>query len=213
MEKLLNLSEKENFGKKIHLTLKCRREMIKLAAFAPDGVRELCLNFKNDNFAENFALKINYDSDILHFLEKAEELVQSRIFYTGVNYQEFFNSIFDCDEKYLANASELEKTSGYNCMNFLYIVINYIDDNFPVISSRELNFEEKRLVEFLLYSGDEQTFMKQYGVSEGDFDVLVKGICENYKCSDIKTALNFVLIEKYLKEANKTFLKVIDVLK
>ena len=91
----------------------------------------------------------------------------------------------------------------------MYIVINYIEDNFPVKSNRKINFDEKRLIKFLLYSGDEEDFMAQYGVDE----VLVKGICKNYRCNNLNTALNLILIEKYLKGENRTFIKVIDVLK
>lgn len=213
MEKLLNLNEKEKLEKTKYFTLKCRREMINLGAFAPESVRELCVKFKNENFADDFVFKIKNDTEIFQFLEKAEELIQSRIFYTGVNYQEIFNSIFGTDERYLANARELEKASGYYCMKYLYIVINYIDDNFPVISLRELDFSEKKLVEFLLCSGDKEDFIKMHEASWLVVSHLMKGICEIYKCPDINTALNLILIENYLKGSNRMFLKVVDVLK
>ena len=104
----------------------------------------------------------------------------------------------------------LEKKTGYHCLKYLYIVMNYINDNFPVMPIGEMNFEEEKLVKFLLYSGDEQ---KLYGFLKDDFDKLVKGICEKYKCDNLNTALNLILIEKYLNGENKTFIKVIDVLK
>ena len=107
MKKLLNLNEKENKTK--YFTLKCRREMIKLAAFAPDGFRNFCINFENENHTDDFVSKIKNDTKTLQFLKKSEKLIQSRIFYTGVNYSEIFNSIFGYDEKYLANAIELKK--------------------------------------------------------------------------------------------------------
>lgn len=206
MTKLLNLSEKENLEKKINLTLKCRREMIKLAFECPLSIKNFLINFQNydESIFADFIAKINNDDHLCNFVKNAETLVQSRIFYTGANYREIFYSIFDCGEIYKKIASKLAKNNSYNCLEYLYICLNYIDNNLPIKRKRELSEGELNFVEFLLNEGRIEDYMEENDISGETIANAAKNVCENYNCDNINTALNFILIEDWLQEFRKT---------
>ena len=65
------------------------------------------------------------------------------------------------------------------------------------------------LIKFLLYKGNKIDYLKQNNISEEKFNILIKSICQAFKCDDINTALNRCLIEKYLRKDNNLFLNQI----
>jgi len=206
MEKLLNLENVNSNSVKtnLRLALKFRRDLFKMAASAPQYIFDFCIRFqKNDKYLlKEFKLNIENNEEIKNFLSVNEELWIHRILDTRVEYKDIFDFFFSKDRKYEKNAFYLANSSGYFCLEFLYIVINYIDDNFPITIKRELKEEEKRLVKFLLFKGDEFDYLIKYKVSKDFLNDLIINICNIYKCSNINSALNFIFIEKYFRNKN-----------
>jgi len=206
MEKLLNLENVNSNSVKtnLKLALKFRRDLFKMAASAPDYIFDFCIRFqkKDKLLLKEFKLNTQNNEEIKNFLSVNEELWIHRILDTRVEYKDIFDFFFSKDRKYEKNAFYLANSSGYFCLEFLYIVINYIDDNFPITIKRELKEEEKRLVKFLLFKGDEFDYLIKYKVSKDFINDLIINICDIYKCSNINSALNFILIEKYFRNKN-----------
>ncbi len=206
MEKLLNLENVNSnlVETNLRLALKFRRDLFKAAASAPDYIFDFCIRFqKNDKcLLKEFKLNIENNEEIRKFLSVNEVLWLHRTLDSRVEYKDIFHFFFGKDRKYEKNAFYLVNSSGYFCLEFLYIVINYIDDNFPITIKRELKEEEKRLIKFLLFKGDELDYLIKYKIPKDFLNDLIKNICDIYKCSNINSALNFVLIEKYFRNKN-----------
>ncbi len=213
MEKLLNLENvNSNLVKtNLRLALKFRRDVFKTAASAPDYLYNFCIRFqKNDKrLLKEFKLNINNNQELKYFLSVNEVLWLHRILDTRVEYKDIFDFFFGKDRIYEKNAFYIVNSSGYFCLEFLYIVINYIDDNFPIIIKRELKEEEKRLIKFLLFKGDELDYLIKYKISRDILNDLIKNICDVYKCTNINSALNLVLIEKYFRNKNTEFINTL----
>ncbi len=145
MEKLLSLENVNSQSVKtnLRLALKFRRDLLKTAASAPDYIFDFCIRFqKNDKFLlKEFKLNIENNEELKNFLSLNEKLWLQRTLDSRVEYKDIFDFFFGKDRKYEKNAFYLANSSGYFCLEFLYIVINYIDDNFPITIKRELNEE------------------------------------------------------------------------
>lgn len=152
MEKLLNLQEKE-IQQKIKLSLKFRRNMIKLAANTPLFLSNFCKEFqKNDvKLLKEFKREKEINNYIKNFLYINEGIFRYKLIEDELNYKEIFKLFFGRDRKYERNATKLANFTGYFFLEFLYITINYINDNFPVKIKRELTNEEKHLIKFLIF--------------------------------------------------------------
>lgn len=210
MKELLNLQEKET-QRKIKLSLKFRRDMIKLAANTPLFVSNFCKEFqKNDiKLLKEFKRKIETDNYIKNFLYVNEGIYRYKLIEYELNYKEIFNFFFGRDRKYERNARKFASFTGYFFLEFLYPTINYINDNFPVKRKRELTSQEKHIIKFLIFRGDEIDYQLKYKISPNMLSVKIKEICENYMCKDINYALNLILIEKYFKEENYNVLETL----
>jgi len=206
MEKLLNLENVNSNSVKTNLrfALKFRRDLFKMAASTPQYIFDFCIRFqkKDKLMLKEFKLNIENNEEIRKFLSINEVIWLDRSLDSRVQYKDIFHFFFGKDRKYEKNASYLVKFSGYFCLEFIYIVINYIDDNFPITIKRELKEEEKKLIKFLLFKGDELDYLIKYKVSKDFLNDLIKNICDIYKCSNINSALNFILIEKYFRNKN-----------
>ncbi len=123
--------------------------------------------------------------------------------------KEYIYSLLSPDEVYLINAKTIADYTKLHILEFLYIAVNFIDDAFPVIISHSLNREEKNLIKFLLYKGNEIDYLKQNYISEEKLNILIKSICKTFNCNNINTALNLALIKIYLKKKNEYFLNTI----
>lgn len=211
MEKLLNLQEKE-IQQKIKLSLKFRRNMIKLAANTPLFLSNFCKEFqKNDiKLLKEFKRKIEINNYIKNFLYINEGIFRYKLIEDKLNYKEIFKFFFGKDRKYEQNATKLANFTNYFFLEFLYMTINYINDNFPVKRKSELTSEEKHLIKFLIFRGDEVDYQLKYGISQNTLSIKINKICKNYECKDINSALNLILIEKYFRKENSNMLKILS---
>ncbi len=213
MEKLFN-HEYENpnlLENNIKLALKFRREMLKIAANSPDYIQNFCIMFqKNDRkLLKEFELVMKEDRELKKFLDYNENIWLLKFLDLNLEYKDIFDYFFGVDKKYQKNALTLAEYTNYFCLEFLYVVFNYIDDNFPVMIKRELNKNEKKLIKFLIFYGDEISYMQKYRITEETLKKQIKEICSNYNCKDINHVLNLVLIEKYFRQRNTDFLNEI----
>lgn len=128
-------------------------------------------------------------------------------------YNEIIFKLFKPDIIYKNNAKIISENTGFHCMLIIYIVINYINDNFPVQFQKSFSKEEKDLIKYLLYRGTEKSYMKKYNISKNELNINIKSICDNLKCKDINKSLNIILIEKYFRKENSEFVNKIKELK
>ncbi len=219
MDALLNLKkekEEEKLNQKeleqrYKLVLKFRRQLIKLAAKVPEDVREFCTNPKNfdRNQIKEFKEKISNNEDIKNFIIEYQTIWMFKITDEELQYPKIFKYLFPTDKIYQKQGERLAKVLNYFSFEYLYIVINYIEDNFPVKFKREFTTNEKRLIKYLLFYSDEDVYAKKYKIKEEEIELTIKNICENVGKKTIDEALNIVLIEKYFREENSDFLKTI----
>lgn len=209
MKKLLNHTEKEtNEKENLQLMLKFRRDILKISAQAPAFFKNFCIEFKkNDSkMLQDFEQKVKNNEQLKTFLNKNEIICRYKLTENNFIYKDLLYKLFKVDKEYRKNAAKLIEYTGYSFLEFLYIGINYSEDNFPVISNRELKEEEKKLVKFLLYKGNNSDYINKYNVSKEILDYTLGNICDNYKYNDINTTLNLILIEKYKRKENTEFI-------
>ncbi len=207
-EEKLNQKELEQ---KYKLVLKFRRQLIKLAAKAPKDVREFCTNPKNfdKNQIKELKEKIANNEDIKKFIIEYQTFWMFKITDEELEYPKIFKYLFPTDKIYQKKGERLAKVLNYFSFEYLYIVINYIEDNFPVKFKREFTQKEKRLIKYLLFYSDEDVYAKKYNINEEEIELTIKNIYENVGKKTIDEALNIVLIEKYFREENTNFLRTI----
>ena len=83
-------------------------------------------------------------------------------------YYEIIFKLFKPDRIYKNNAKIISENIGFHCMLIIYIVINYINDNFPVRFRKSFSKEEKNLIKYLLIRGTEKSYMKKYNISKNE---------------------------------------------
>ncbi len=221
MKELLNLDDEKvketqkALEEKYKYVLAFRRKMIKLAAAAPIEIQNFCVNFQkfDKNCAKSFKEKIMSDNKLKAFVYSYQKLWLFYITNENLEYTYIFNYLFRVDDKYKKLAVKLAEATEYFSLEYLYIIINYIDDNFPIIIKREFSQEEKRFIKFLLFYGDEETFAQKYNIKNEKIEDMINAICKNIERKTIDEALNAILIEKYFRECNTEFVNVIKSLR
>ena len=190
---------------------KIRNAVIKLICTAPESLKYFCITYKDNdiNMLQTFKQKIAEDEELEEFLNRCEAAYLYNFVESEFKYDEIIYYLFEPDEIYINNAKIISEYLGLYSMEFVYIVLNYIDDNFPIVISRPLSQQEKDFINFLLYEGSENEYMKSHNISEDDLNTLIRNICDIYKSENIKNVLNSVLIEEYLKKDNEAFLSII----
>ena len=208
MNKLLNLEEK-------NLQLKIRRKVIKFASTIPEELRQFCNKFQKKDIKEinEFKQKIDDDNTLKEFLHRSEIIYKFNFIESDSMYNEIIFKLFKPDRIYKNNAKIISENTGLHCMLIIYIVINYINDNFPVRFRKSFSKEEKNLIKYLLFRGNEESYMKKYNISKNELNINIKSICDNLKCKDINQSLNIILIEKYFRKENSEFFNKINELK
>lgn len=217
MKELLNLDDEKvketqkALEEKYKYVLAFRRKMIKFAATAPIEIQNFCVNFQkfDKNCAKSFKEKILSDESLKHFIYNYQKLWLFYITNENLEYTYIFDCLFSVDDKYKKLAVKLAEATEYFSLEYLYIIINYIDDNFPIIIKREFSQEEKHFIKFLLFYGDEETFAKKYKIKNEKIEDMISSICKNIGRKTIDEALNAILIEKCFRKKNNDFLKVI----
>lgn len=221
MKELLNLNDEKvketqkALEEKYKYVLAFRRNMIKLAAATPIEIRDFCVNFQkfDKNCAKSFKEKILSDESLKEFIYNYQKLWLFYITNENLEYTYIFDHLFCVDDKYKKLAVKLAEATEYFSLEYLYIIINYIDDNFPIMIKKEFKQEEKRLIKFLLFYGDEDTFAQKYNIKDEKIGNMINSICKNLGQKTVDEALNAVLIEKYFRECNTAFVNVIKSLR
>lgn len=217
MKELLNLNDEKvketqkALEEKYKYVLAFRRKMIKLAAAVPIEIRDFCVNFQkfDKNCTKSFKEKIMSDKNLKDFIYSYQKLWLFYITNENLEYTYIFNYLFSVDDKYKKLALKLAETTEYFSLEYLYIIINYIDDNLPIIIKREFTQEEKCFIKFLLFYGDEDTFAQKYNINDEIIGNMINSICRNIGQRTIDEALNAILIEKYFCEFNSKLVNVI----
>lgn len=214
MKQLLNLREyeiKENNKKLIYL-LKLKRKMFKLAANSPLYISNFLINFQKFDkpSLDIFIEKINQDYQLKNFLYENEKLYTKWQLNIGLQFRNIFNFIFYIDDNYKRIALKISKLTNFLSLEYLYILINYIDDNLPINIVIKLKEEDKRLIKFLLYYGDEINYIQKYHLQFKDIKKHISKLCFIFNSDDIYTVINLILIEKCFRKQNT---KILDTLK
>ena len=214
MKQLLNLREyeiKENNKKLIYL-LKLKRKMFKLAANSPLYISNFLINFQKFDkpSLDIFIEKINQDYQLKNFLYENEKLYTKWQLNIGLQFRNIFNFIFYIDDNYKRIALKISKLTNFLSLEYLYILINYIDDNLPINIVINLKEEDKRLIKFLLYYGDEINYIQKYHLQFKDIKKHISKLCFIFNSDDIYTVINLILIEKCFRKQNT---KILDTLK
>ena len=214
MKQLLNLREyeiKENNKKLIYL-LKLKRKMFKLAANSPLYISNFLINFQKFDkpSLDIFIEKINQDYQLKNFLYENEKLYTKWQLNIGLQFRNIFNFIFYIDDNYKRIALKISKLTNFLSLEYLYILINYIDDNLPINIVIKLKEEDKRLIKFLLYYGDEINYIQKYHLQFKDIKKHISKLCFIFDSDDIYTVINLILIEKCFRKQNT---KILDTLK
>lgn len=182
--------------------IRYKKELFRIAINAPKSLVNFCIYFQNtdDDLLKVFKLQTKVDLELKNFLIKNELTWRNKLFYENFDFNIFFQFLFVPDKIYEENAINISEYTGFFCLKNLYLVINYINDNFPVIKKRELKDDETEIIKFLLFSGKKPKIDNK----------IIKRICNNYKCNNLNTALNLILIEKYLRKDNLKFIKTVN---
>lgn len=208
MKKLLNLCSDVRIDKyrTVYSTLECRQEFINLAFKADNMIKAFCISFQKYDLLllNKFISGILCNKELKDFVSQCDELVLSRRNSSEVNYKDVFNDVFPFDEKYFDIAEIISEQSGFCSLKYFYIVINYIDDNLPIVLKEALSEEEESFMDFLLDIGDEKMYSEKYGKV---VDSLIKSICEKYERNNLNDVLNLALIQKVLKKNKYKFFK------
>ena len=214
MKQLLNLREyeiKENNKKLIYL-LKLKRKMFKLTANSPLYISNFLINFQKFDkpSLDIFIEKINQDYQLKNFLYENEKLYTKWQLNIGLQFRNIFNFIFYIDDNYKRIALKISKLTNFLSLEYLYILINYIDDNLPINIVIKLKEEDKRLIKFLLYYGNEINYIQKYHLQFKDIKKHISKLCFIFNSDDIYTVINLILIEKCFRKQNT---KILDTLK
>lgn len=191
--------------------LRIRSAIIKLASIAPECLKIFCISFKDNDMEQLISLKqrAEYDEELKEFFNRCETAYLYNIVESEFKYDDIIYYLFEPDKTYIQNAKTISEYLGLYSMEFMYIALNYIDDNFPVVISNPLSEEEKNFINFLLYKGSENDYIKNCNISKENLKVLIQNLCENYKCKNINNLLNKVLIKDNFKKDNDEFLSIV----
>ena len=192
--------------------LKLKRKMFKLAANSPLYISNFLINFQKFDkpSLDIFIEKINQDYQLKNFLYENEKLYTKWQLNIGLQFRNIFNFIFYIDDNYKRIALKISKLTNFLSLEYLYILINYIDDNLPINIVIKLKEEDKRLIKFLLYYGDEINYIQKYHLQFKDIKKHISKLCFIFNSDDIYTVINLILIEKCFRKQNT---KILDTLK
>jgi len=193
-----------NYSKNRHkIVNKFRKDFIKLALNAPDKISDFCINWNGETkLLKQFLNTIKSDRQINKYIKTAHKLWLKYLIETRCEYRNMLFQLFNSEKEYEQKVFVLANETCYFVLECIYLTKNFITNNFPITIKRIYTKEEKQLIKFLLFKGDEIEYMKKYNISFEELEKLYSSICENFNCSTINQALSLIIIEKYIRNQN-----------
>ena len=105
------------------------------------------------------------------------------------NFKMVFDNIFKIDDESMEDVNAMEHLLQSSSAKYLMIVRMCIENSFPVRLKGELSAEERDLINFLMYKGDEIDYMEQYSIPIKDFEEKLNSIYEAYGVLDTQELL------------------------
>lgn len=188
-----------------------RKELIKLALNLPQEFNKFCFDFhaldENKNYKDyqTYIYETFTSKNIILALMKFEYICDYLELNTK-NLKTLFSSIFKTEEYTITAAEKIKNLIGIENSDYLFILRNIIDDNFPIIINKELSIQEKTFVKFLIYKGTETDFLKKYNIKSEKIQQLKTSLIQNFHVKTIEEVIQKILIEKYMRPINFAYL-------
>lgn len=118
------------------------------------------------------------------------------------NFSMMFDTIFRIDDDCMDDVNAIDKFLHSSVAKYLMIVRMCIEEQFPIKLKRPVTAEEKELLLFLSYKGDEIDYMEQYKVSADDFENILDELCKTFNVIDMQELLIAFNIEQSFTESS-----------
>ena len=184
-----------------------RNQMLEFSKNVPQSFGELCTHSAclNDeelkDRADIFLSAVKSDKECYRLFSTVRsfiDLVSSGKY----NFKMIFDNIFHVDDDSMEDVNTAEQLLQSNSAKYLMIVRMCIENTFPIRLKRELTAEEKDLVNFLLYKGDEIDYMEQFSVHVKEFEEMLNSIYEAYEVLDTQELLIAASVEESFTESS-----------
>lgn len=150
---------------------------------------------------KSYVEKINADDETFRMFGTVNSLVN--MINLKHDFEKMFNSVFKLDdEEYIQDSETIVDLLNSFSAKYLFIVRNIIENCFPIRIKRELSRDEKELVRFLKYKGDEIDYMGEYDIAPIVFKDKLNSIMSAYCCDNMQDFLITVQIESKLTESS-----------
>lgn len=155
-----------------------------------------------------------FEDKIEECIEKVKSNVESHRMFNSVqsfinlvnvkhDFEQMFNIVFDLDDfEFQADAEKVAETFNSLSTKYIFIVKILINYSFPLNIKRKITPEEKDLIRFLLFKGDEIDYMRQYNISPLIFKDKLNSIISAYDCENLQELLLKANLEQTLSDAS-----------
>lgn len=190
----------------ISATILFRNQMLEFGKNTSQKFGELCTHsacINDDELKERAYEYINpiYSDKETQLLFKNvanfKELISKKY-----NFQMMFDTIFRIDDDFMDDISAIDKFLHSNSAKYLMIVRMCIEEHFPIRLNRQITAEEKELLLFLTYKGDEIDYMEQYKISVNDFESKIEALYKAYHVVDTNELLIAFNIEQSFADSS-----------
>lgn len=119
------------------------------------------------------------------------------------DFEQMFNLVFDLNDfEYIEDAERVAETFNFLAVKYIFIVRVLIGYSYPLNIKRKITSEERDIIRFLLYKGDEIDYMQQYNVSPLVFNDNLNSIITAYDAENLQEMLLKANMEITLVDAS-----------
>ena len=106
------------------------------------------------------------------------------------DFEQMFNLVFDLNDfEYIEDAEKVAETFNFLAVKYIFIVRILMGYSYPLNIKRKITQDERDLIRFLLYKGDEIDYMQQYDVSPLVFNDKLNSIITAYDAENLQEML------------------------
>ena len=179
---------------KISTQIIIRNTMLDFAKNASSIFCDFCFNSHYLTSPEREKRTMEYISKIKSDKETNTNFAYTQSFIRLISFKHDFEQIFYTifnleDAEYCAVAQTVFDIFGSIAVKYLFIVRVLIDLAFPVCKNRQLEYDEKKILRYLLYKGDEIDYMQQFEIPPVIFYEKINNIIVAYNAKDIQEML------------------------
>ena len=144
---------------------------------------------------------INSDNETIHSINHIRDFIN--LVNNKHDFEQIFDIVFDLDDiEYIEDADRVADIFNSYAAKYLFIARILIDYSFPLNLRREITQEEKSIIRFLLYKGDEIDYMRIYNIEPLIFNDKLNSIIHAYDSENLQEMLLKANLETTLSESS-----------